>query len=130
MLKLVLGIVAGVVACFATVFVVEWIGHQIFPVPGGMPADPEAMKAAMASLPFATLASVVVAWVLGALGGALVANAIARRALAGWIVVALLIAATVANLLMFPHPVWMAVCGVVLPLAMGWIAQRMSRFAF
>lgn len=129
MLRTVLGIVAGVLAGFVTVFAVEWIGHQVFPMPGGIPEDPEAMKAMTATLPFATLASVVAAWTLGALAGALVGNAIAQRALAGWIVVTLLIAATVANLLMFPHPAWMAACGIVLPIAMGWAAQRVLRLA-
>lgn len=61
--------------------------------------------------------------------GALTGNLIAKRALAGWIVVALMIAATVANPLMFPHPIWMAACGIVLPIAMGWVAQRAMRLA-
>lgn len=127
MLRTVLGVVAGVVAGFGIVFAVEWLGHQIFPMPADMPTDPEGMKAMIASLPVETLGAVVAAWTLGALGGALIANAVARRALAGWITVLLLIAATVANLVMFPHPAWMAICGIALPVVMAWLAQRIQR---
>jgi hypothetical protein len=127
MLRTVLGVVAGVLAGFVIVFAVEWLGHRIFPMPAEMPTDPEGMKAMIASLPVETLGAVVAAWTLGALGGALIANAVARRAVAGWIAVLLLIAATVANLVMFPHPTWMAICGIALPVVMAWLAQRIQR---
>lgn len=119
--RLIGGIVAGIVVGVLCILAIETIGHMIWPPPAGIdPADAEAV----AAMPKAAMAAVVAAWTLGAFAGALTANLIARRALAGWIVVALLVAAVVANLAMIPHPIWVAASGIVLPVIAGWIATR------
>jgi hypothetical protein len=127
MLRLILGAVVGTIVAFIGVFSIEWIGRQIHPLPGEMPTDLETMKQVTASLPAEALAWVVAGWTVGALAGALAGNAIAKRALAGWIAVALLLVATIANLVMLPHPLWMTISGILLPLLMGWLAQRIQK---
>lgn len=131
MLKLILGIVAGIVVAFATVFVVELVGHRLFPPPAGVDYnDPAQLAAMMERLPLGSKIAVVVAWFLGALVGGALANRIAGRALAGWIVAVAIVLAAYVTMATIPHPGWMWIAGVLLPLAAGWIAQRLTRTAF
>jgi hypothetical protein len=126
-MRMLVGIVAGVVVAFLCVFAVEWIGHGLYPAPAGLdiikPADQARLMEAM---PSAAKAMVLIGWFVGALAGAWVANRIAGRGLAGWIVALLVIAAGVATMLMIPHPAWMWAGGIALPLLGAWIADRMA----
>jgi uncharacterized membrane protein YeaQ/YmgE (transglycosylase-associated protein family) len=125
MLRLILGVVAGAVAGMLTISAIEALGHVIWPPPAGLDMnDMDAFRAAVATMPVGALAAVVAAWTIGAFVGALVANLIARRALAGWIVTALVIAAIVANATMIPGPLWMPISGILLALFAGWLASR------
>ena len=127
-MRMILGIVAGVAVAMLCVFGVELVGHGLYPPPEGIDAsNPADLERMMASLPIGALAFVTVAWFVGALLGGLTANAIARRALAGWIVALLIIGAGVWTMLMIPHPVWMWAAGIGLPLIAGWLAQRLAR---
>ena len=115
-MRILLGIVAGVVVAFVCVFAIEMVGHTAYPPP----PDIDLTKAAdverlMATLPAAAFAFVVAAWFFGALVGAWVANAVARRALAGWIIALLIICGAVATMVMIPHPAWMWGAGIGLP---------------
>lgn len=130
-MKIVLGVVAGLVVAFLCVMGIEAIGHSLYPPPAGLdltnPADVERL---MAMAPAAALAFVVLAWFVGALLGAWTANAIAKRGLAGWLVAGLVVAAGVATMLMIPHPGWMWAAGILLPLVAAWLAQRLSGVPF
>lgn len=121
MLRTSLGTLAGLITAFALVAALESAGHLVFPPPEGLdPSDPEAVAAAMASMPVGALVMVVVAWIVAAFVGPLVGGLIARDRpwIAVGVVGTLLFAATVANLAMLPHPVWMAVTGL-LGIALG-----------
>jgi hypothetical protein len=111
-LRAILAVVAGVVVGFAVVMAIEMLSTVIFPLPEGVdPMDESAMREIMADIPTGAMVLVLAAWLLGTLAG--VATAIrlhpARARWPGLVVAGLLAAATVANLLMLPHPVWMAV---------------------
>lgn len=122
----ILGVVAGLVAAIATVFVCEAIGHAIFPPPPGIDlSDPAATADIFERIPFGAKLAVVIAWLLGAFAGAWVARAIGRWTPAAWIVAALVTLGGVATLVMIPHPLWMQVSAVVLPFAGAWAATRM-----
>ncbi len=126
-MRIVLGVVAGIVVAFLCVFAVEYVGHGLYPPPAGLDASNPADQARlMDSMPAAAKAMVLAAWFVGALAGAWVANRIAGRSLAGWIVALLVIAAGVATMVMIPHPAWMWAGGILLPLAGAWIAERMG----
>ena len=128
--RLILGIVAGVVVGGLVVFLVEGAGHAIFPPPAGTDlSDPETMKGLIATLPTGAIAMVLIGWFLGSLAGAITAKAIADRDLAAWIVAFLFIGLTATNFLYIPHPVWMMAAGVALPLIAAWLATRMRRSA-
>lgn len=126
-MRMLMGVVAGIVVAFLCVFAVEWVGHGLYPPPAGLdlnnPADVERL---MATMPATAKAFVLVAWFVGALAGAWVANRIAGRSLAGWVVALLVLVGGVATMLMIPHPAWMWAGGIALPLLAGWIADRLS----
>lgn len=125
-LRSALASVAGVIVAAIVVFAVEGLGHALFPPPVGLDlADPQNQARLIAAMPGQAKVMVVVAWFLGSLAGAATAMAIAHRALAGWIVAAVMVALSVWTTQMFPHPAWMVVCAVVLPLAGAWLARRL-----
>lgn len=127
-MRILFGIVAGLVAAFACIYAIELACMQLYPPPAGMDySDPAAVERMMAQIPVAALAIVAFAWFVGALVGGWIANAIAARAWAGWIIAALLVAGAVATMVMIPHPAWMWVAGVAAPLLGGWLAQRLAR---
>lgn len=126
-MRILLGVLAGIILAGLCVFAVEAVGHSLFPLPAGLdPSDPADQRKLMEAMPAAAKAMVLLGWFVGALLGAWAANRIARRALAGWIVALLVIAAGVATMIMFPHPAWMWAGGILLPLAAGWLARRLA----
>lgn len=126
-MRMILGIVAGIVVAVACVAGIEALGHAIYPPPPGLdPTNPRDIDRLMSMVPIMALVFVVVAWFVGALAGALVANLVARRNMAGWIVALLVIAGGVATMVMIPHPGWMWGAGVILPLLAAFVAARFA----
>ena len=131
MIRLVLGIVAGIVTGMIVISLMEMIGHAIWPPVAGMNAgDMDAVRASIAAMPLAALGFIVAGWTAGAFVGALVANLIAGRALAGWIIAGLVVVSIIANAAMIPAPIWMPASGIVLALLAGWIASRIRPMPF
>ena len=77
----------------------------------------------------AAMVLVVVSWVLGAFIGGWVAAKVAREhpLFAALMIGVLVLAGVVANNTMIPHPLWMTVLGVLLPLPAAWLGARMAR---
>jgi hypothetical protein len=126
-MRIVIGVLGGIVVAIACVYVFEVVGHSVFPAPPGIdPYNPADVERLMAALPAGAFAFVVAGWFIGALAGASVANRIARRSFAGWIVAAVVVAGGVATMIMIPHPLWMWAAGVALPALAAWLAQRMT----
>lgn len=125
MMRFGLGLVAGVVTAVCCVFLIEMAGHAVFPLPAGLDiTDPADQARAVAQMPAAALVFVLLGWFVGALAGAWVANRIAGNILAGWVVALVVAASGIATMVMIPHPAWMWVAGIALPMAAGWIAQK------
>ena len=112
MLRKVFGSLAGIIAAFAVITLVQMIGHQVIPPPSGMnPADPDSIREAMASLPIGAFLFVLLSYFLGAFTGSFVATWLGgvRVRTSAIVVGGLVFAATVANLVMIPHPIWFSV---------------------
>lgn len=125
-LRTALASVVGVIVAAIVVFAVEGLGHALFPPPAGLDlADPQDQARLIAAMPGQAKVMVVLAWFLGALAGSATAMAVAYKALAGWIVAAVMVALSVWTTQMFPHPAWMVGSAVVLPLAGAWLARRL-----
>lgn len=127
MLRLVLGVVVGVVSGFIVIYAVEQVGHQIWPVATELDLKDKAAAAAfLANMPLGGLLTVLAAWILGAYTGSVVGLLAAdRRRIAGVIPAAVIFAATVLVLFMLPHPLWMAVGGLGGIAAAAWLADRL-----
>lgn len=108
-LRSILAVIAGVLAAFILIGVVQAIGMRVYPPPGGMDVtDPESIRAAMARIPLAALLFVLLAYAAGSVAGGWLAARIAPRSRMwhAMIVAALLFGAGLMNLLTIPHPTW------------------------
>ena len=124
----ILAVLAGVVVSILTVFLVELIGHSLFPPPAGVDVtDPEQLRGIMDRIPTMAKVLVIVGWVLGAFLGGLAASKIARNAgtACAAIVGVVMVLLAGINLVLIPHPVWMTVLAVVLPVPAAVLASRL-----
>jgi hypothetical protein len=121
------GVLAGVVVAWLTIMLAEFASAPLHPTPAGFDMrDPAAMAAFVATLPVAALLLVLCGWVLGALAGGYVAVRIARRTWPAWVVGIVIEIGVIANAVMIPHPTWMTVAGVLLPLPAAWLGARLA----
>ena len=116
-----LGAVVGLVFAVATVMLIEFAGHQVFPPPAGLdPMVTEDMAKIIQALPIGAMVFVVAAWVIGAFDGGFVAALIARNGhpRAAAVVPALMVMAGVVGMIiqMPAHPAWMSAAGLLLPM--------------
>ncbi|WP_049805181.1 hypothetical protein [Stigmatella aurantiaca] len=128
MLKLIFSIIGGMLIAFALVFATDALFHSMSSSPA--PADTndrEAMQAYLASQPSGALLAVLVGWAVAAFAGAALAARLGGRGpWPGWVVAGLFFLATVFNFLIFPHPAWMVLAGIVLIIAAGWFGSRVG----
>ena len=125
-LLFVVGVVLGLLAMGLTVAAVEWAGMRLYPLPPGLdPARPGDLARILAAAPFGALASVVAAWVLGAFVGGGVAAVVSRhwpRAAAACVGLAVVAAAWSMQSEITGHPLWMTLCGLLLPVPTALLA--------
>lgn len=130
--RTVLGIVAGILVALATVFAIDLVGHQIYPLPSDLNMDDyEAVGAYVQARPAGASAFVLIAWFLGAVAGGLVAALTSRRAWTVWPVAGVVASTGIVAVLMIPHPAIMQIGTVIAPLlgglAASFIAHKMLR---
>ena len=125
--RLILGIAAGIVAAFVTVFAIDLVGHQFYPLPSDLDMDDyEAVGAYVESRPPGASAFVLTAWFVGALDGGVVAALVSRRHWTLWAVAGLVAAAGLVTVLMIPHPALLQIGAVVVPLLGGLAASLIA----
>ena len=98
-------------------------------LPGLDVTDPQQLAAFIQAAPPMAMAFVLGGWVLGAILGGWTAARISRRhpRIAALLVGAMVLAGVIANATMIPHPLWMTVAGVLLPLPAAWLGARLGR---
>ena len=124
-----LSILAGVIAGGITVFIVESIGHLIWPPPAGVDmTDPDQLATIMDTIPFAAKAAVVVAWGCGSFVGGFVASKISKDPgnVASLLTGGVLLLFGVMTMFAFPHPIWMMVAGVLLPIPCAYAGAQIA----
>ena len=130
MLRLILSIVGGVIIAFVIVMAGDMLSQSLAASAGPPPTDMNdraAMEAYMAGLPTMVFIAMLATWTVAAFTAAAFAARFGRRgAWPGWVAGGLFLCATAANLLMIPHPAWMAIAGVVLVVAAAWFGARMG----
>lgn len=114
------GVVAGVVTAFVTVMLVDLLGHMVYPPPEGLDlADSETIQTYISTAPVGALVFVFASSVVAAFVGTLVGCYIgtAQPNLFGAVVGGLILAASIANFIFIPHPLWLSIAtlaGIVL----------------
>lgn len=127
-LRLIGGILIGIVVAGATVGAVEWIGHQIYPPPPGLDiSKSEDLVRLMDVIPVGAKVAVLIAWFAGSLVGGAVAMIVARHRIAPWIVSAFIVAGALFSFATIPHPLWMMAGGVALPILAALLVVRRMR---
>jgi len=121
------GVVVGVVVAWLTIMLAEFASAPLHPMPAGFDMhDPASVAAFVATLPVAALLLVLAGWVLGALVGSHVAARIARKPLPALAVGMVIVVGVIANAVMIPHPTWMTIAGVLLPVPAAWLGARLA----
>ena len=121
--------IAGVAIAVALVWLVEMLGHTVYPPPPNLDfADADVMRAYVDTLPVGALLFVAAAWFVGTLGGTAVACNIgdAKPMIFALVVGGLMLVATAMNLFMIPHPLWFAVLGVGGVIAGAWLGMTIG----
>jgi hypothetical protein len=130
MVRVIFGIIVGVIVAGATVWAVEAIVQLIWPAPAGFNVrDLQAVRARVAGLPTIAIALVLFGWILAAALGSWAAVRIGRWAAAwpGLIVGAIIFGLTVYNLVTIPHPIWFAPIALVGILVATWLGATDAR---
>ncbi len=117
MIRAILGVIAGILVTAVVTFIMEVIGHAVFPPPEGLSAkDTEAIKAYLETAPAGALYFVLASWTVGALSGTALTMVIAQgNRIAGTITAAAALAFIAITLAVIPHPAWMMASGIAAP---------------
>jgi len=127
MLRKISGVLLGLVVAFCTIMLVERLGHMVYPPPPDLDfKNAEKLRVYIESLPLGAFVFILLGWFLGTLLGGMVACRVAREQplLFACIIGAVIMAATIANLVMIPHPSWFSIAAVVLIGAAALLASR------
>ena len=122
--------IAGVVIAGAIVWLIETVGHSVYPRPPNLNfADPDAMRAYISTLPIGALLFVGGAWFVGTLCGTFAACKIgpAKPIIFAGVVGGLMLIATAANLIMIPHPLWFSILGIVGIIVAAWLGMTLGK---
>ncbi len=123
MIRNLAGLATGLGVGIVTVMAVEGIGNQLYPPPAGY----DLTSGSAETLPFETLVWPVIGWFLGAAAGTWVAVRVSGERWPGWAIVLCVLAATILNLALITHPIWVIVAGVIAPLLGGWLGQLLPQ---
>ena len=110
-MRIIFGIVAGLLVMGLVVGIMEVAGHVLF----GGPSQRAPL-----------LILVLVAYFLGALLGGAVAARIARVKWPAWVIAAAVLAGAIWSMTVINHPGWMIVAAIVAPLLGGLAAARLA----
>ena len=121
------GVVAGLIVGALLVFAVQMVAHVMFaPATPVDRNDPAAVEQFIAGLPLGAFLMVLLSYFIGTVVGSSTAARIGRSLIPSIIVTLLLFGAAVSNLVMIPHPWWMAVAVPTVYAVAGFIAWKLS----
>ncbi len=129
----ILAVVAGLVTGFVLVACIEGIGYIFYPPPADLDmTNTEQMSNYIQTLPTGAFLFVLAAWLIATFGGGIVAWLIAKDKpmMFASIIGALLLAASVFNLVMHPHPTWFSISAVVGILLATFLAGKIGQCKF
>ena len=129
MLRTLLAVLVGLVAAMLLIFGLESLGMMMFPPPPGMPLETEADLARLVAMSSTgKKAWVVFGWAFASFVGGWLAALISRRhrRIAALAVALFILAGTLMNAMVIPHPMWMNVLGVLLPIPLALLGAKLA----
>jgi hypothetical protein len=129
MLRNALSVVLGVVSAFVTVMLVDKLNHMIYPPPPGLDfSDTAAVEPYLATLPLGAYLLVIASSVVAPLIGTLVAIYVGhiQPFYCAVIVGGIVLAATIANFIATPHPLWLSAITLLGIVASAWLATKLA----
>jgi hypothetical protein len=127
MVRRILGTIAGIVVAMVTIFVIEMIGHTLYPPAAGLDMrTPGGVTAYLAAVPTSAMVFPVAGWLLGALLGGWAATRLSGWTGAAWVVAGLVALGGIYNATQIPAPLWMRLSTVLAPALGGLLAHRLG----
>lgn len=129
MTRKIFGVLGGVVVAYLAIMGSQMLSLHQNPFPEGLdPADIEAMKAYISTLPGSAFAWVLGGYVVGAFLGGLVATLISQnKYMPALIIGAFLTMAAIANAMMIAQPMWVSVAGVIVMIPFAWLGAKIVK---
>lgn len=127
MIKNILAVLAGLAVGLLVMQGMEGFVSKIYPMPASLDMhDREGMARYIAGMPLAAVAMMAVVYMLGSFVGGYTASRISKKIRQSFVVGCLLLALGVFNVVMIPHPIWMAVLFVILYLPFALLGGRLA----
>ena len=129
MIRNVLAGMLGIALAIGIIALNEKLGHKFFPPPAGIDfSDPDIVRPYLASLPAWALLQVMAGWVIGVFTGIMAATTIGRASprIYAWVIGGLILAATISNLIIIPHPMWFNVTSLGAIALSAWFAKSIA----
>lgn len=131
MLRNVIAGIAGIGTAVIIVILIERLGHTIYPPPLDLDySDPDAMRTFISQLPLLAQLFPMIAWIVGTFAGTLLACYVGTAStltFAG-VVGTLMLAATISNLILIPHPLWFSIIAVIGVAGAAWLAMQLAPY--
>ena len=128
MLRGILGTIAGLVLGTIVIFLIELLGHYVYPFPPGLdPKDHQALSEFMRTAPIGAWLFVLFAYGAGSFTAGASGAWIGRKPWIGWVIGAFMTLLGVIGLRMTPHPTWFAVVSLILYMPLAWAGARLAR---
>ena len=121
--------VAGILVAVGLVWMVEMVGHSVYPPPPNLDfSDTEAIRAYLSNVPLTAFLFIGGAWFIAALGGTFAACKIGRAKplIFSMVVGGFVLIATMANLVMIPHPLWFSLTGIAGVVVGAWLGMVLA----
>ncbi len=120
MIRKIIALIVGLLAAFALVMAIEGLGYELYPLPDGIDSDNfDQMRDYVKDLPPEALTIVLAAWILGTMGGGLLASIIAKAKplLFASLIGLVIMGGSIYTMFKIQHPPWFmgaAVAGILL----------------
>jgi hypothetical protein len=128
MIKNVLYVLSGVIIGGAVIYLVESIGHKIYPLPENFDwTDTEDIENHIASLPIGAFVIVLLAYILGSFAGGFMTALYKNSGLPNAVTVGFaLLLLGLLNMLMIQHPTWFLVVSLMIYLPSAYMGGRLG----
>ena len=128
MIKNILYVLSGVIIGGAVIYLVESIGHKIYPLPENLDwTDAEALGDHIATLPIGAFVMVLLAYLLGSLAGGFMTVLYKNSGMSNSITVGIILTLLgLLNLIMIQHPTWFIVVSLSLYAPSAYFGGRLG----